>query len=83
MYFVVIFWLHRFCHNQQIFTEVPHRYVESCPTSAASLNLISYMRMRPLGCGGCGQRRNTQSSLPSQVTGPGMSSAFSEEPQGE
>lgn len=41
------------------------------------------MRMRPLGCSGSGQRRNTQSSWPSQVTGPGMLSAFSEEPQGE
>lgn len=48
-----------------------------CPTSAPSLNLISYMRISPLGRGGVGQRRNTQSSWPSQVTGPGMSSAFS------
>lgn len=35
------------------------------------------MRISPLGRGGVGQRRNTQSSWPSQVTGPGMSSAFS------
>lgn len=48
-----------------------------CPTSAPSLNLISYMRISPLGRGGVGQRRNTQSSWPSQVSGPGMSSAFS------
>ena len=48
-----------------------------CFTSAASLNLISYMRMSPLGWGGSGQRRNTQSSWPSKVTWPGMSSAFS------
>ncbi len=54
-----------------------------CLTSEASLNLISYMRMSPLGWCGSGQRRNTQSSWPSQVTGPGMSSAFSGEPQGE
>jgi len=37
------------------------------------------MRMSPLGWGGSGQRRNTQSSWPSQVTLPGMSSAFSGE----
>lgn len=50
-------------------------------TSEASLNLISYMRTSPLGWCGSGQRRNTQSSWPSQVTWPGMSSAFSGEPQ--
>lgn len=41
------------------------------------------MRMSPLGWWGSGQRRNTQSSWPSQVTWPGMSSAFSGEPQAE
>lgn len=48
-------------------------------TSEASWNLISYMRMSPLGWCGSGQRRKTQSSWPSQVTEPGMSSAFSGE----
>lgn len=52
-------------------------------TSEPNLNWISYMRMRPLGWLGSGQRRNTQSLWPSQVTGPGMSSAFSGEPRGE
>lgn len=76
--FKIIFWLPSHHHNLQAVSEVRRCGL----TSAASLNLISYMRMSPLGWGGSGQRRNTQSSWPSQVKGPGMSSAFSGKPQG-